>query len=87
MTHRTPDPMKPLCGARNRAGIPCRRHPMANGRCNLHGGRSTGPRTAEGKERHRASVTIHGCRTKNATKMRRLVRELMTAAKENGTVF
>ena len=87
MTHRTLDPMKELCGARNRAGIPCRRHPMANGRCNLHGGKSTGPKTAAGKERHRASVTIHGYRTKDATKMRRLFRELMTAVKENGIAF
>lgn len=87
MTHGTLDPMNALCGARNRAGIPCRRHPMANGRCNLHGGKITGPRTGEGKQRHRASVTIHGCRTKEATKMRRLFRDLMTAVKENGTVF
>ena len=31
------------CGAKTRAGTPCRRQAMPNGRCNLHGGRSTGP--------------------------------------------
>lgn len=33
---------------------------MANGRCRLHGGLSTGPRTAEGLERVRRAVTKHG---------------------------
>jgi len=32
------------CGAKTRAGTPCRSHPMANGRCRMHGGASTGPR-------------------------------------------
>lgn len=31
------------CGARTRAGTPCRKAPMANGRCLNHGGASTGP--------------------------------------------
>lgn len=29
-----------LCGAKTRAGTPCQRPPMPNGRCNLHGGKS-----------------------------------------------
>lgn len=29
-----------ICGAKTRAGTPCQRAPMANGRCNLHGGKS-----------------------------------------------
>lgn len=28
------------CGAKTRAGTPCQRAPMKNGRCNLHGGKS-----------------------------------------------
>ncbi len=28
------------CGAKTRAGTPCQRAPMENGRCNLHGGKS-----------------------------------------------
>jgi hypothetical protein len=46
------------CGARTRASTPCN-NPAArapdgaprNGRCRLHGGVSTGPRTAQGKAR------------------------------------
>jgi hypothetical protein len=49
------------CGARTRAGCPCRspaiRYKL---RCRMHGGRSTGPRTPEGLENLRAARTIHG---------------------------
>jgi len=39
----------PRCGARSkRTGKPCRGAAMPNGRCKLHGGKSTGPRTPEG---------------------------------------
>src|SRR5215831_500562 len=38
------------CGARTRAGHRCRRQ-VQRGRCRIHGGRSTGPRTAEGLRR------------------------------------
>ena len=33
---------------------------MANGRCRMHGGKSTGPRTPEGKARMRLAITTHG---------------------------
>jgi hypothetical protein len=33
---------------------------MANGRCRMHGGKSTGPRTAEGLERSRRARWKHG---------------------------
>jgi len=36
---------------------------MANGRCRLHGGLSTGPRTSEGKERARLANWKHGLRS------------------------
>ncbi|HAS6930309.1 hypothetical protein CFG65_09935 [Vibrio parahaemolyticus] len=40
----------PRCGAKTRAGTPCkRRGTKANGRCKLHGGGSTGPKTRTGK--------------------------------------
>jgi hypothetical protein len=42
---------KVTCGARTRAGGSCRCLALANGRCRLHGGCSTGPRTAEGRLR------------------------------------
>lgn len=38
------------CGARTRAGTPCKRRDLYDSRrCRLHGGLSTGPRTAAGK--------------------------------------
>ncbi len=42
-----------VCGARTKAtGAPCKRRDIyANGRCRLHGGLSTGPRTEAGKRR------------------------------------
>ena len=44
------DPSKaPRCGARAKSTRkPCRAPAMANGRCRLHGGKSTGPKTPEG---------------------------------------
>jgi hypothetical protein len=51
----------PRCGARTRAGCPCRA-PAIRGklRCRMHGGRSTGPRTPEGRARVAAARTTHG---------------------------
>src|SRR5690625_4537106 len=31
------------CGAKTRTGTPCKNYDMANGRCRLHRGKSTGP--------------------------------------------
>jgi len=43
---------RPLCGATTRKGKPCRARAMREKkRCRLHGGRSTGPTTAEGRQR------------------------------------
>jgi len=53
----------PRCGAATRAGHACRQPAMANGRCRLHGGKSTGPRTAAGLERSRAARLVHGFRS------------------------
>ena len=60
--NRRGDPnASPRCGARARTtGCPCRAPAMANGRCRLHGGRSTGPRTPEGMARMIAAKTTHG---------------------------
>jgi hypothetical protein len=52
--------LPPQCGARTRAGGPCRMPAMANGRCRMHGGLSTGPRTPEGMARMIAAKTTHG---------------------------
>ena len=38
------------CGAKTRAGTPCKMNCIySNGRCKLHGGLSTGPKSTEGK--------------------------------------
>ena len=45
-----PDRYRFTCGARTRAGTPCKRRPDSrNGRCKLHGGASTGPKTEQGR--------------------------------------
>ena len=59
-----PKSVRPRCGAKTRAGGHCkapavwnRRKDVArNGRCRLHGGLSTGPRTAEGLQRTLAAL-------------------------------
>lgn len=55
--------LAPRCGARTRSGCACRAPAMANGRCRMHGGRSTGARTQEGLARIRAARTKHGAYT------------------------
>ena len=50
----------PRCGARSkRTGKPCLAAAMPNGRCKVHGGKSTGPRTPEGLERSRRANWKH----------------------------
>lgn len=46
-----PDVLRGLtCGAKTRKGTPCKLEGLYNnGRCKLHGGLSTGPRTKKGK--------------------------------------
>ncbi len=39
------------CESKTRKGSPCRCKALANGRCKLHGGASTGPTSMEGKRR------------------------------------
>ena len=56
----------PRCGARTRAGHACRQPAMRNGRCRLHGGKSTGARTPEGQARVRRARLRHGARSAEA---------------------
>ena len=47
---RAREMVKLYCGAKTRAGAACKRKDLyRSGRCRLHGGLSTGPRTIEGK--------------------------------------
>jgi hypothetical protein len=70
------------CGAQNRRGMPCRCPAMSNGRCRLHGGLSTGARTAEGIERIRQAVTKHGRYSKRARAEREHYRKLLWQCRE-----
>jgi hypothetical protein len=70
------------CGARNRRGTPCQCPAMANGRCRLHGGLSTGAKTAEGIERIRRAVTRHGRYSNEARAERRYYRKLLRDCRE-----
>lgn len=72
----------PVCGAKTRSGKACQNFGMKNGRCRMHGGKSTGPRTPEGKERHRLAVTKHGARSLEMILFRREVRQVRAAAKK-----
>lgn len=54
------------CGATTRAGTPCKQRGLfSSGRCNLHGGLSTGPKTEAGKEQARINGSKGGRPRKN----------------------
>ncbi len=96
MSDRPENPMRPApwqpglaaaqsvkrCGARTRAHKPCRSAGMANGRCRMHGGSSTGPRTAEGIARLRVARTVHGSRSAEALELCDLVRGLKARTRQ-----
>ncbi len=63
-----------LCGAKTRAGKPCRQFAMKNSRCYLHGGKSTGA-----KNPHRNIK--HGRRTNEAEARRRAEAALLKKAR------
>jgi hypothetical protein len=73
----------PRCGAKNRRGTPCQCPAMANGRCRLHGGLSTGPKTPEGIERIRRAVTKHGMYSRAAKAQRQYVRTLLKQCRQS----
>jgi hypothetical protein len=61
----------PRCAARTRAGGCCRQPAMRNGRCRMHGGLSTGPRTVEGRARCAAARRTHGFYSAEIVALRR----------------
>ncbi len=57
----------PRCGASTRRQTPCQCPAMRNRRrCRMHGGKSTGPRTAAGLERSRRARWTHGIYSREA---------------------
>jgi ribosomal protein L32 len=82
--HRLPDwrltlPLAqscPRCGARTRSGGACKSPAMPNGRCRMHGGKSTGPRTPGGLARMRRAKTRHEGYSEETRRLMRYIREL-----------
>jgi len=59
---------KRTCGARTRRGTPCQAKALLRGgRCKLHGGASTGPRSPAGRLRAQQNLRNIGLSTKSAT--------------------
>jgi hypothetical protein len=48
---RLPRSQRPRCDPKTRAGSPCKRIALQNGKCRNHGGMSTGPKTEAGRTR------------------------------------
>ena len=61
----------PRCGAKTRHGSLCRGPAMRNGRCRMHGGRSTGPRTSAGLRRSRKARWKTGAYSSKSKKAHR----------------
>jgi len=72
----------PQCGAKTRRGTPCRAPAMSNGRCRMHGGKSTGPRTPEGLERSRKANWKHGHYSAESIAERSFIRQLLCKSRE-----
>jgi len=65
------------CGAQTRRGSECQRPAYKyNGRCGLHGGRSTGAKTAEGLKRISEANLKHGRYTKDKLERQRRAAEV-----------
>ena len=61
------------CGAKTRRGTGCQRPAnKKNGRCRLHGGASTGPKTNEGRARISDANLRHGRYTKDKLEKQRM---------------
>ncbi len=65
------------CGAKTRKGTPCKTPAMANGRCRMHGGKSTGPRTPEGLARSKKANWKHGFYSREAIEERKLISNML----------
>ena len=68
--------MSPRCGAKTRSGTPCKSPAMKNGRCRLHGGKSTGP------PKGNTNALKQGFYTRDAITHRRYVRKLIKDSRE-----
>ena len=67
----------PRCGSKTRKGTPCKGPAMKNGRCRMHGGASTGPRTPRGLARSRRGNWKHGWNSAQAKLEAKLLHQLL----------
>src|SRR5271157_736682 len=67
----------PRCGARTRKGTACKGPAMQNGRCRMHGGHSTGPRTPIGLARSTRANWKHGLYSAKAKMEAKLLRQFL----------
>ena len=67
----------PRCGAKTRKRTSCKAPAMANGKCRMHGGKSTGPRTQEGLEGSRKANWKHGYYSAESVALRRYTNWLL----------
>ena len=86
------------CGTRTKAGGACQRPAVKrSGRCTRHGGKSTGPRTQDGRDKIAALHTKHGRLTKEkraaakkraevGRKVRAEIKEIETSLVEQGVL-
>jgi hypothetical protein len=75
----------PRCSAKTRMCRPCAGPAMVNGRCRMHGGTSTGARTAVGLERLRQVPFKHGRRgaeARQAARDRGQARQVLAVLEE-----
>ena len=67
----------PRCGAKTRKGTPCKGPAMRNGRCRMHGGKSTGPRTPGGLAKSKKANWKHGFYSEEMAAERKFVRSML----------
>ena len=73
---------KAVCGAKIiKIDAFCIREALANGRCYIHGGLSTGAKTTEGLAAIKKAVITHGKYTKKAKDARAKLREFLKEIK------
>lgn len=72
------------CGATSkRHGGACVQPAMSNGRCRFHGGKSTGPKTEEGRQKISQAHYKHGLYTNDAMAERRYFSQLVQEWRES----
>ena len=73
----------PRCGAKTRRGSACQRIARkVSGRCRLHGGVSTGPKTHEGLNRSKTANWKHGFYSQEAIRERQQFKEFLRETKK-----